>query len=550
MTSSNLTRRGFCALTLSLVSLALVGCPSGNSGGGTASGGGTGSVPGVLRYPIATEPSTLDPHRAQDGPTIDLLQNAHMGLVGWNDKTEVTPLAAKELPKVSADGKVYTFTLRAGLKFHNGREVTADDVKYSLTRALDPKLASPVAVTYLDDIQGAKELAAGKATELTGVKVIDKSTIEITLVGSRPYFLGKFTYPTAYILAKEEIEKGPTLPSGAKTIGSENAAAVGCGAFKLTNYTPQKSVTLEANKDWVLGAPKLTKIERPIILDTKTARLQYDSGLVDIIALEKGDYEKDKTDPKYAGQVQTFNRASTYYVGMNQKAYAPFKNAKVRQAFACATNKAEIKKGVLLDVNTAAECIVPEGMPGYDANFKGYAYDEAKAKALLAEAGFPDGKGLPPLTLCFRQQQPDIVKTAQVLKEQWSKIGIPVELREMEYASLINAMDRDEVVYFHRWGADYPDPQNYLSLLLTTTGAENHVGYSNPAYDALCAQADVEVDSKKRMELYAKAQRMVVDDAAWIPVYYQRDMELIKTHVTGLKDGLLGHLPLVTVEVK
>ena len=317
MTSPTLTRRSFCALTLSLASLALAGCPSSNGSGGGSAGGS--SVPGVLRYPIATEPSTLDPHRAQDGPTIDLLQNAHMGLVGWNDKTEVTPMAAKELPKISADGRVYTFTLRAGIKFHNGREVTADDVKYSLTRALDPRLASPVAGSYLDDIVGAKELASGKATELTGVKVIDKSTVELTLVGSRPYFLGKFTYPTAYILAKEEIEKGPTLPSGAKTIGSENAAGVGCGPFKLTNYTPQKSVTLEANKDFVLGAPKLTKVERPIILDTKTARLQYDSGLLDIVALEKGDYEKDKSDPKYAGQVQTFNRASTYYVGLPRR---------------------------------------------------------------------------------------------------------------------------------------------------------------------------------------------------------------------------------------
>ena len=201
-------------------------------------------------------------------------------------------------------------------------------------------------------------------------------------------------------------------------------------------------------------------------------------------------------------------------------------------------------------MNTAAECVIPEGMPGYDSNFKGYPYDTARAKALLAEAGFPDGKGLPPLTLCFRQQQPDIVKTAQVLKEQWAAVGIPVELREMEYASLLKAMDNNEIVYFHRWGADYPDPQNYLSLLLTTTGAENHTGYSNPAYDKLCATADVELDPKKRLALYAQAQRMVVDDAAWIPIYYQRDMELIKTHVTGLKDGLLGHLPLVTVEVK
>lgn len=544
--SSTLTRRGFVALSFSLVSLALTGCPSGSGGG--AGGGATSKVPGVLRYPIANEPSTLDPHVAEDGPTIDLLQNIHMGLVGWNEKTEIEPLAAKELPKISADGKVYTFTLREGLKFHNGRAVTAEDVKYSITRALDRKLASPIAMVYLDDIKGAKEYNDGTATEVTGIKVVDPKTVEITLVGSRPYFLGKFTYPTAYIVAKEEVEKGDKNQAGAFMLNEKNSSGAGCGPFKVVSYQRQKSVVLEGNKDWALGAPKLTKIERPIILDTRVARQQFDSGLLDIVAEEKSNYTADKA--ALGDQIKTFQRAATWYVGLNQSAYEPFKNVKVRQALACAVDKQAIRKSVLLDVNTAAECIVPEGMAGYEPDFKGYGYDVEKAKKLLAEAGYPEGKGLPPLTLCFRQAQPDIVKTAQVLKEQFAAIGVPVQLREMEYSALIKAMDNNEIVYFHRWGADYPDPQNYLSLLLHSKSKQNHVGYNNPEFDKLCEAADVENDKAKRLGLYAKAQRIAVDEAAWIPIFYQRDMELIKPHVTGLRDGLLGHLPLVTVEVK
>lgn len=542
--SSLISRRALCAGALALLPLVLAGCPSGSGGGGGASA----KVPGVLRYPIANEPSTLDPHVAEDGPTIDLLQNINMGLVGWDEKTEVTPLAAAELPKISADGKVYTFTLREGLKFHNGRAVTAEDVKYSLTRALDPKLASPIAIIYLDDIKGAKEVSEGKATELSGVKVIDPKTVEITLVGSRPYFLGKFTYPTAYIVAKEEVEKGDKNKSGAFMINEKNAGSAGCGPFKVASYTKQKSVILEANKDFVLGAPKLNRVERPIILDTRVARQQFDSGMLDIVALEKSNYTQDKA--ALADQVKTFQRAATWYVGLNQNAYPPLKNVKVRQALACAVDKQAIRKSVLLEVNTAAECIVPEGMAGYEPNFKGYSFDLAKAKQLLSEAGFPEGAGLPPMTLCFRQAQPDIVKTAQVLKEQFEAIGIKVQLREMEYSALIKAMDNNEIVYFHRWGADYPDPQNYLSLLLHSKSKQNHTGYNNPEFDKLCEAADIENDKAKRLALYAKAQRIAVDEAAWIPLFYQRDMELVKPHVTGLRDGLLGHLPLVTVEVK
>lgn len=540
---SLLSRRTFCAGALALLPLVLTGCPSSQGGGGLST-----KVAGVLRYPIANEPSTLDPHVAEDGPTIDLLQNIYIGLVGWNEKTEVIPMAAAEMPKVSADGKVYTFTLRDGLKFHNGRAITAEDVKYSITRALDRRLASPVAVVYLDDIVGAKEFALGNAKEVTGVKVLDPKTVEITLVGSRPYFLGKLTYPTSYIVAKEEVEKGDKNDSGVFMINAKNASGAGSGPFKLNSYTPQKSVILDANKDFVLGAPKLTRIERPIILDTRVARQQYDSGLLDIVALEKSNYTQDKAT--LGDQVKTWQRAATWYVGMSQDAYPPFKNPKVRQALACAVDKQAIRTSVLLDINTAAECIVPEGMSGYEPDFKGYSHDIVKAKQLLSEAGFPEGAGLPPLTLCFRQAQPDIVKTAQVLKEQFAAIGVQVQLREMEYSALIKAFGNNEVVYFHRWGADYPDPQNYLSLLLHSKSKENHVGYNNPEFDKLCEAADVENDKVKRAALYAKAQRIAVDDAAWIPIFYQRDMELIKPHVTGIRDGLLGHLPHLTVEVK
>ncbi|MFM7321557.1 MAG: ABC transporter substrate-binding protein [Armatimonadota bacterium] len=150
-------------LALGVFSLIATGCPSGKRGG-------FGTEAGVLRYPLTAEPTTLDPALVSDGPTIDVLQNVHMGLVGWNEKTEVVPLAAESMPKVSADGRTYTFVLRPNLKFHNGRAVTAEDVRWSISRSLSKGINSPVAMSYLNDIVGAKAVAEGKAKDLSGVE--------------------------------------------------------------------------------------------------------------------------------------------------------------------------------------------------------------------------------------------------------------------------------------------------------------------------------------------------------------------------------------------
>jgi ABC-type transport system substrate-binding protein len=554
-----------CCATV-CAALFLYGCPGGGGGGATPSGStpstaGGSTHPGVLKYPLTAEPTTLDPALVRDGVTIDLLQGMYEGLVGWNDKSEVVPLVAAEMPKISADGKTYTFTIREGAKFHNGRQITAEDVKYSLTRSLDKKLASPVAVNYLDDIVGAKELADGKATELTGVKVVDPKTVQITIVAPRAYFLGKMTYPTGYILPKEEVEKGDKLPSGVYTITEKNS--VGSGPFKLKEYQRGSRVLLDANPDYWGGAPKLKSIERPVVLDAKTARNLYETGELDYVTLEKGDYEQIKDDPALGPEVKKWDRASTFYIGMNQVAYAPFKDKRVRQAFAHAINKDAIIKDVLLGINERAEGVVPKGIFSYDENFKGYPYDIEKAKKLLADAGHANGQGLPPITLYFREQQPDLRKTAEVVKEQLAAIGVQVNLKEMEWLSYLKKNEAFETEMYHmRWGADYLDPQNFLTLLLSTrppkgytgpqiyTGTENYSGYSNPEYDKLCHQADAETDRAKRIELYRKAERIVVDDAPWVPLYYQKDLELMKPYVSGIRDGLMGHLPHITTEVK
>jgi oligopeptide transport system substrate-binding protein len=542
--SAPLTRRSFVAgiAVLGIAALA-EGCrrDTGTSTSTGASAAGSSS-PGVLRYPITAEPTTFDPALVRDGYTIDLLQNVYEGLIGWNEKNEVAPLAARELPRLSADGRTYTFVLREGLKFHNGRAVTADDVRYSIVRSLDPKLASTVALDYLSDIVGASEFNAGKASDVKGIRVVDPQTLSIEILAPRAYFLGKLTYGTAYIVAKEEVEKGEKTTQGAPFIDSKNA--VGTGPFKLTEYTPQGKVVLEANAEYWAGKPALTHIERPVVLDAKTMRNLYDSGELDYIDLPRADYANDRTNPALKNEIKMWPRAATWYVGLNQAQYPPFKDKRIRQAVAYAIDKDAIIANVLLGVNERAESFVPDGIFSHDPAYKGLGHDPEKAKALLAAAGFANGAGLPPLTLYFREQIPEIRKTAEILKEQLAAVGIALNLDEMEWGAFLKMNDENKQDAFHmRWSADYLDPQDFLSLLLSTTGTENHARYSNPQFDALCRQADAESDQAKRTTLYRQADQMAMDDAAVIPIYYQKDLELMKPYVTGIRDSLFGHLP-------
>ena len=545
-----INRRSFLAALGALGLAALAeGCPRSNSGGGTTNGGGGGAQKGVLRYAMMAEPTTFDPALVQDGPTIDILQNIFEGMVGWNEKGEIVPLAAKELPTLSPDHKTYTFTLRDGLKFHNGRAVTAEDVVYSITRALDANLASPVAMDYLDDIAGAVEYHTGKAATVSGLKAVDAKTVAITITAPRAYFLGKFTYGTAYIVAKEEVAKGEkSAKGGAPFIGA--TTAIGTGPFKLASYTRQGKVVLDANPDYWGGKPKLDHIERPIILDAKTARDLYDSGELDYLDEPRGSYESDRNDPALKDQLYTYPRSATWYVGLNQGEYPPFKDARVRQAIAHAIDKKAIVDSVLLGVNDVAGGFVPEGIFSYDASYKGLEHDPEKAKKLLADAGFPNGTGLPPLTISFREQIPEIRKTCEVLKEQLSAIGVNISLNEMEWLAFLNQNTANKSMAFHmRWSADYLDPQDFLSLFLSSKGAENHTGYHNPEVDKLCAQADGESDQAKRTALYQQIDKITTGDAPIIPIYYQKDIELRKPYVTGIRDSLFGHLPHTTTSV-
>lgn len=529
---------------LSAVSLLTVGCTSSFS-----NKQGAPVEEHVFRYPINSNPTSFDPGVVQDGDTIDLLQNVYEGLVTWNEDNQVTGAVAENWD-ITDGGKTYVFHLRKGVKFHNGREVKAQDFKWSIERLMNPKFKSPTATSYLDDIVGVTERKEGKLPEVTGYQVVDDYTLKIQLKKVTPYFLGKLTYIGSFVLPKESVPELEEI--------SDVKQMVGCGPYTVASYAREQETVLQSFKDYHGGAPKLQKIIRPVIKDAMTKLTKFKNGELDLANLQRQDIEGVEADAALKPMLKLFERPAIWYVAMNQLAYPPFKDVRVRRAFAMAVDKKEIVENRMGKVNQIANGIVPPGIQGYRPDAKGTAFNKEEAKKLLAEAGYGPGKPMPPLELYFREAFPDIKLVAEavagMLSDAFNEPGKPktvdVKLKTLEWRAYLEKFNRKELPFYHmRWAADYLDPQNFLSQMLATWGPENKLGYNSPQFDKFCREADSQLDWQKRLPLYAQAEDTALQDAVWIPIYFQRDAELQRPELVGMRESLFGHLPHTTTDV-
>ncbi len=496
----------------------------------------------VLRYAIPNNPTSLDAAIVQDGDTLDLLQQVYEGLVGWDENNQVVGILAESW-EVSDDATEYTFKLRSGVKFHNGREVVADDVKWSIERACNPVMKSQTADAYLSDVVGVTDMVEGRSTSVAGIEVLDEHTVRFRLNKPTPYFLGKLTYMVSAVLPKESV------PADREINRAEEA--IGTGPFKLTRFDDKQLAILEANPDYWGGRPKLTRIERPVILNADTRLTKYKNGELDILQLQRQDLKGVMDDPELKSEVKYFQRPAIWYIGMNELEYKPFSDVRVRRAFAMAIDREKIVNELLGGVNTPAYTIVPPGVPGHREKGAGFEFNPEEARRLLAEAGYPDGKNMPALELTHREGYPDIKTVAEAVAGQIkANLGVEVRVQPMEWLKYLDVYNKKQQVFYHmRWAADYLDPQNFLSHMLATNGPENKFGYSNPEFDALCRQADTTVDMEKRIPLYQRAEDIALQDVAWIPIYFQRDIELHRPGIGAMRESLFGHLPHTTTTV-
>jgi ABC-type transport system substrate-binding protein len=340
-------------------------------------------VQGELRL-FGEDPITLDPACASDAGSAEYIVEIFSGLVSFDKELNIIPDIATDWD-VSPDGLTYTFHLRTNVLFHDAsRRVTAGDFKFSMERALNPDTLSTVGEVYLDDIAGATEFIRGTADEVSGIKVGDDNTLEITIKEPNSVFLEKLTYPTAYVVDQREVADSSCF-EGAEWTLTPN----GTGPFKMANWELGQRIELEPNSGFYLDPkPSLAKVT--YILSGGSALTMYENDEIDLTGVGINDIEsiRDPNNELNAELVES-ESLDVYYIGFNTQE-APFNDANVRQALSMAIDKDLLATEILAGLVEPAEGILPPGMPGYNPDLAGIEFDPEGARDLLDEAGGPE----------------------------------------------------------------------------------------------------------------------------------------------------------------
>ncbi|MBY3195717.1 MULTISPECIES: ABC transporter substrate-binding protein [Rhizobium] len=465
--------------------------------------------------------TTLDPAIGYDWVNWSMIKSLYSRLMDYAPGTPNPVPSLAESFTVSADGLTYTFKLHKGVKFSNGREVVASDVKYSIERAVDPKTQGPGA-GFFGAIKGFEDETGGKTTTLSGIETPDDSTVIFNLSRPDATFLHVLAINFASVVPKEAVEAAA---------GDFGKKPVGSGTFILKDWTIGQQLVFERNKDYfVKGVPYIDSFKVEVGQEPLVALLRLQKGEVDIAGdgIPPAKFLEIKNSADGAQMIVDGEQLHTGYITLNTKV-KPFDNVKVRQALNMAINKERITR-ILNGRATPANQPLPPLMPGYDKSFTGYAYDVAKAKALLAEAGYPDGFE----TVLYSTNTDPQPRIAQAIQQDLAAVGVKAEVRALAQANVISAGGTEGEAPMiwsggMAWIADFPDPSNFYGPILGCAGAVpggwNWSWYCNADLDKRAVAADSMSDPAKVAERTAAWGKIFTDimaDAPWIPVINER----------------------------
>lgn len=491
-------------------------------GGGAAPGAaptenaGDSSTPtkgGSMIIAYKDDLATLDPAIGYDWTNWPAIKLVFDGLLDYDSGTTIMPRLAESLPTVSADGTVYTFKLRKGVKFSNGREFTAEDVVYTITRVLNPETGSPGAGFFVG-IKGAPEFIEGSATAVEGIKALDANTVEFTLSSPDVTFLNKMALNFAFIVPQEEVEKA------GENFGH---APVGTGPFTLKEWKSGEFLAFDRNPNYFYeGLPFLDALTIQVGVAPDVALLRLEKGEIQLMGDPPpgADWTRITTDTAWANRIERQATVNTTYIAINTT-MAPFDNVNVRQALNHAIDKERIVQ-LLNGRATVANQILPPLMPGYDASYTGYEYDPEKAKALLTEAGFPDGFETS-IECISVDPQPKLCESFQ---QDLAKVGIKLTINALAAPNVIDDAGNGKTPLVWSgglaWTQDYPDPDDFYAPILgcdsNVAGGWNWSRYCNEEVHATSIELLAMTDRNARLEAYKPLFKALMDDAVWVPV--------------------------------
>lgn len=526
---------------LAIVALLLVSAPllAGAQDFPSAGGG----QDGVLRLAGPTDLQTLDPAKAKDLGTLFLVRQIFSGLTRLDDNLQPVPALAEKID-VSDDGLTYTFTLRKNARFQDGTDISAEDVAFSLTRALDPAttngdaslLAAP---TFLADIVGARELLSGGASQLSGVTVIDDLTVQIELTEPRSTFLMRLATGPASIIDQDDVETGDDWWS------APNAS----GPFVVDHFDIDSEMVLKPNGDFYDGKPELDRVQILLGPNALQPTNLYQTGSIDVagVSFFSLDRALDPASDLYP-DLQQSDLFAVEYLAMRSDV-EPLNDPNIRKALILGFPR-EMVANVSFDGRVApALGFIPNGMLGQDTwPVDGWDYDLEAARQAILDSSYSSAENVPPITIYANGPPDRLISFKEVIERD---LGLQIDVVNVEWTEYIATLPKQTYpAYGIYWGADFPDPESLLLTLFGTGQADNYVGYSNPDFDAVLQNAAAEQDPDVRTQLYAQANQILMDDAVVLPFYYDRSYMLVRPWVHGLTVTPLGILSLdkVTVE--
>jgi ABC-type transport system substrate-binding protein len=486
---------------------------------------------GAITITYKDDVATLDPAIGYDWQNWSMIKSLFDGLMDYvPGTTELRPGLAQSY-EISDDGLTYTFKLRPSVTFHNGREMTAEDVKYSLDRVTDPETQSPGA-GFFGAIAGFDAAMAGEAEGLSGVTVVDPQTVQVTLSRPDATFLHVMALNFASVVPREAVEEfGPDFGRN----------PVGTGAFRLAEWTTGQRLVFEKNPDhWREGVPYLDQITFEVGQEPVVALLRLQNGEVDLVGdgIPPAKFQEVMADPEQAARVVQGGQLHTGYVTLNVTV-PPFDDLRVRQAVNMAINKDRIVQ-IINGRAVPASQPLPPSMPGYTQGYEGYAYDPEGAKALLAEAGFADGFE----TELYVMNTDPNPRIAQAIQQDLAAVGITASIQSLAQANVIEAGGAGTAPMIWSggmaWIADFPDPANFYYPILGCAGAVeggwNWSRYCNEELDALAAEADAMSDpaqAEERLAKWSDIYTRVMEDAPWAPVFNEERFTIKSPRLGG-----------------
>jgi ABC-type transport system substrate-binding protein len=491
---------------------------------------------GTISIGFEGDIASLDPSQGYDYISWPAERLIFETLVTYGDSTDLVPQLAAEMPEVSDDGTTYTFTLREGVNFvlpsgEIHREMTADDVVYSLNRLLNPNLTpapSPVAGAFFTLIAGAQAVVDGEADEATGLVAVDDYTVEITITQPDLTFLNVISMPFASIvpadLAAEDTEAFSEEP-------------VGTGPYLLESRTIGESATFVLNPHYWGDPPANSGVEFRVGIDANTAVQQVEANQLDIMGdpIPSGVITSLRENPEYEDRLAVFEQVAVQYLAMDTSPpdEGPLSDVRVRQAINHAIDKENILQ-LLRGRGVVAHCIYPTEMPGHNPDCAPYDYDPDAAAALMEEAGV-DGFS----TTLYTDPSEDSSAIAQAIQQDLAGIGIEIEIVLQEFDVLLGTITtpHEAPLVLIGWFQDFPDPSDFydpiLSCAAAVEGGANSSWYCNEENDALAAEAKGLQDTEERLAMYQELELRVMEDAPWVPITFPTVDTFLSNRVTN-----------------